>query len=85
MEFVWEKAPQVPDTELQRFLDDLARAIKPIRLIGEGIGWYSGTGSPETVVFANIGSLYSRTDGGASTTLYVKESGNGLATGWVAK
>ena len=43
-----------------------------------------GTGSPEGVVAAPIGSLYTRTDGGAGTTLYVKESGTGN-TGWVAK
>lgn len=45
---------------------------------------YSGTGSPETVVTAGVGSLYLRTDGGAGTTLYVKESGTGN-TGWIAK
>ena len=44
----------------------------------------TGTGSPEGVVTANVGRLYTRTDGGASTTLYVKESGAGN-TGWVAK
>lgn len=33
---------------------------------------------------APVGSLFTRTDGGASTTLYVKESGTGN-TGWVAK
>ena len=43
-----------------------------------------GTGSPETVVTAPIGSLYLRTDGGAGTTLYVKESGTGN-TGWIGK
>ncbi|WP_370372977.1 hypothetical protein [Henriciella pelagia] len=46
--------------------------------------WSSGSGSPESAVTAPVGSLYSRTDGGASTTLYVKESGSGN-TGWVAK
>jgi len=46
--------------------------------------WKTGTGSPENVVLAPVGSLYSRTDGGANTTLYVKESGTGN-TGWVAK
>lgn len=46
--------------------------------------WTSGTGSPEGALSANVGSLYTRTDGGAGTTLYVKESGTG-ATGWVAK
>lgn len=44
----------------------------------------TGTGSPEGVVTAPVGSLYTRTDGGAGTTLYVKESGTGN-TGWVAK
>jgi hypothetical protein len=46
--------------------------------------WLSGSGSPEGSSTANVGSIYSRTDGGASTTLYVKESGTGN-TGWVAK
>lgn len=45
----------------------------------------SGTGSPLNVVTADIGTLYMRIDGGANTTLYVKEAGNGLSTGWVAK
>lgn len=45
---------------------------------------YSGTGSPEGVVTANPGALYTNKSGGASTTLYVKESGTGN-TGWVAK
>ena len=44
----------------------------------------SGTGSPEGVITATVGTLYRRTDGGANTTLYVKESGTGN-TGWVAK
>jgi hypothetical protein len=43
----------------------------------------AGTGSPENVVAATVGSIYLRTDGGASTTLYVKESGTGN-TGWRA-
>lgn len=46
--------------------------------------WTSGSGSPEGVVPASVGSLYTRTDGGAGSTLYVKESGTG-STGWVAK
>ena len=43
-----------------------------------------GSGSPEGVVTAPVGAYYSRTDGGANTSLYVKESGAGN-TGWVAK
>jgi hypothetical protein len=44
----------------------------------------SGSGSPEGVVTAPVGTLYLRDDGGAGTTLYVKESGTGN-TGWIAK
>ena len=43
-----------------------------------------GTGSPESVVTGVVGDIYARTDGGAGTTLYVKESGTSN-TGWVAK
>jgi len=48
------------------------------------VGWKPGTGSPEGVVVAPVGSIYTRTDGGPGTTLYVKESGTGN-TGWTAK
>lgn len=47
-------------------------------------GWFSGTGDPNNVVTANVGSFYSRRDGGASTSFYVKETGTGN-TGWTAK
>lgn len=43
-----------------------------------------GSGSPESAVSAPVGAIYHRTDGGAGTSLYVKESGTGN-TGWVAK
>lgn len=44
----------------------------------------SGAGSPEGVVTAVVGSTYQRNNGGAVTSLYVKETGTGN-TGWVAK
>ena len=44
---------------------------------------FSGSGSPEGVVTAAVGSVYRRTNGGVATTLYVKESGSGN-TGWSA-
>jgi hypothetical protein len=44
----------------------------------------TGTGSPNGVVTAPPGALYTNQAGGAGTTLYVKESGTGN-TGWVAK
>lgn len=43
-----------------------------------------GSGTPEGAVTAPVGAVFVRSDGGASTTLYVKESGTGN-TGWVAK
>lgn len=43
----------------------------------------AGTSSPEGVHSAPIGSLFLRTDGGANTAVYRKESGTGN-TGWVA-
>lgn len=44
---------------------------------------FIGTGSPEGAVTAGVGSLFSRTDGGSGTSLYVKQSGAGN-TGWTA-
>lgn len=45
---------------------------------------HRGEGSPEGVVTAPVGHMYLRSDGGASTVLYIKESGTS-STGWVAK
>jgi hypothetical protein len=45
---------------------------------------YAGAGTPEGAVTANPGSTYMRTNGGAGTSFYVKESGTGN-TGWVGK
>lgn len=44
---------------------------------------YICNGTPEGMITAPIGSIAQRTNGGAGTTLYVKESGTGN-TGWVA-
>ena len=44
---------------------------------------FAGAGSPEGAVTGSVGTVYRRTDGGASTTFYVKESGTGN-TGWIA-
>lgn len=59
---------------------ELANLLEPIEILPI----YTGTGTPEGAITADVGSLFLRTDGGASTTLYVKESGTGN-TGWVAK
>jgi parallel beta helix pectate lyase-like protein len=42
-----------------------------------------GAGTPEAAVAAVVGSSYRRTDGAATTTMYVKETGSG-DTGWTA-
>jgi len=42
-----------------------------------------GSGTPEGAVTAPIGSIFMRSDGGVSSSLYVKQSGTGN-TGWAA-
>ena len=64
-----------------RFRDTFSQRFRP----GAGaVIWTSGAGTPEGVMTAPVGSFYTRTDGAAGTTLYVKETGTG-STGWVAK
>lgn len=48
------------------------------------VSFFTGSGTPEGVVTAGTGSLYLRTNGGAGTSLYIKETGAGN-TGWVGK
>lgn len=57
---------------------------------GTNLAWtdiptrFSGTGSPEGVVTAPVGSVYIRTDGSSGTTMYQKVSGAGN-TGWLSR
>jgi hypothetical protein len=46
-----------------------------------GVTIFTGSGTPEGVVTANVGSMFLRLNGGSGSTLYVKESGTGN-TGW---
>ncbi len=66
-------------------LDSSARTTLSgvLRVQGTAAIISGGTGSPEGVVTAVIGSRWGRTDGGAGTSQYKKESGTGN-TGWVA-
>jgi hypothetical protein len=66
--------------EMQKILREMAQAVNV--LAGRV---FVGTGTPEAVISADIGSLYLRTDGSTSTTLYVKTADAGLNTGWTAK
>lgn len=54
------------------------------RTVTTGAFITAGSGSPEGVVVGDIGSIFIRTNGGAATTLYIKESGTST-TGWVGK
>ncbi|GAA1680853.1 hypothetical protein GCM10010977_21290 [Citricoccus zhacaiensis] len=64
-----------------------AAAAKPINTTS-GTACFvdeSGSGDPNGAFFATAGSRWARTDGGAGTSLYVKETGPTSAAGWVAK
>lgn len=50
----------------------------------DGSRIWGGPGTPEGVVTAAPGAVFLRSNGGAGTTFYVKESGTGN-TGWVGK
>lgn len=71
----------------------LANLSTRLNLFAAGIQWGTssgpkdlfGTGTPEGTVAAAVGSTFRRTDGGAATSFYVKESGGATNTGWVAK
>lgn len=76
---------QLPEAKDPAMQEAFRRVLDAVHALQERAQFpYSGTGSPEGVVTASVGALYTRTDGGAGTTLYVKESGTG-STGWVAK
>lgn len=78
--------PQGPLTEkgvaLRHFFDWLNKlrdAVLNLKYI------HIGRGNPNGTEYGSVGHLFLRTDGGASTTLYVKESGANTTAGWVAK
>ncbi len=78
--------PQIPPVNTQtglfnrewyEFFSSVSKALS-------GLNVGQGTGDPEGNIAAPVGSIFLRYDGGAGTTLYVKEE-NTDATGWVAK
>lgn len=77
---------QLPDVRAATFAavvkDWIRRLVSAHNAMDDRVKW--GNGSPESVVTSAVGTMYLRLDGGASTTLYIKESGTG-PTGWVAK
>lgn len=71
---------------LRNFADSAYVTFRPANIALGSVGQViiPVTGSPEGSLAAVVGSIALRTDGGTSTSLYVKESGTGN-TGWVAK
>lgn len=74
------------DREASRYLEEMADEVAEhsVAIAAQAALILTGTGDPEGVVTAGVGSIFLRSDGGTSTTLYVKETGAG-DTGWVAK
>jgi hypothetical protein len=75
---------QSPSTGVVTLFNAAGNGFTCLEFGATNLGISRGTGSPEGIVTALVGSLYLRTDGGVLSTLYVKESGTGN-TGWVAK
>lgn len=71
-----------PPTQPPINIPGLARSVYQMFVLLQRV--HTGSGTPEGAVKAPVGHMYLRDDGGASTTLYVKESGTGN-TGWSAK
>lgn len=78
------RLPDDPKRLLPSLYDTFRRIVAAVNTL-EDSRVLRGAGSPLNVVVANIGTLYVRTDGGAGSTLYVKEANSGASTGWVAK
>jgi hypothetical protein len=83
---VWEfTAGGTNRSERNRFRFDLMKLTSGTPLVlltGGTVIDETGTGAPG--MNAGVGSVWRRTDGGAATSFYVKETGTG-ATGWVGK
>ena len=71
---------------IEGILNDLRGLKKRIGRLETGPGprVLLGANTPEGAITAPVGTLFLRTNGGANTTLYIKESGTGN-TGWIAK
>jgi hypothetical protein len=68
-------AAYLPQTQV----DGRLSVVGDLQVKSSGI--FSGTGSPDGVVTASVGSMYLRTDGSSGQILYVKSNGTGN-TGW---
>jgi hypothetical protein len=71
------------DDTLAGSVDVVGATLVLIIDAANNVGIFTGSGSPEGVVTAGVGSTYHNRAGGTDTTLYTKNSGAGN-TGWVA-
>jgi hypothetical protein len=71
------------DVARQALSSEVQRLATLVRQLQGGV--LSGDGSPEGIVEAGVGTLYTDRSGGAGSVLYVKESSPTPDTGWVAK
>lgn len=69
-----------PTEQAIQFLQQMFTALN---LLSSNISF--GAGVPNGTVTASPGAIYLNTNGGASTTLWVKQSGTNTNTGWVGK
>lgn len=71
---------------MRELLNVKAYGEKLTDYLGVNSAWRRvGTGSPEGVRAAPIGSIYHRSDAGAGTASHAKESGTATSAGWAAK
>ena len=64
--------------------EDVNRELERVYNVLKTIPIIFGKGSPENIEYGKPGTLYVDLNGGTSTTLYVKETGEGKS-GWIAK
>ena len=87
MPYIPQEPPPTPDQipeYLSRELRRLEGELQGDYVFANGVLMATGRGTPESNLSAPVGSMYLREDGGANTTLYIKESGTSN-TGWIAK
>jgi len=70
--------------KLVEAVNDTNRELDNVRKFLEDLPLVFGNGSPENNVVAKLGALYVNLEGGTNTTLYIKESNDKKADGWVS-
>ena len=77
--------PQASGVALGGVANQWSQSWSQQRFYATGLFDSYGTGSPEGVIAAAVGSTYRRLDGATGTSLYIKEANSGYASGWGGK